>query len=345
MKIPSKNLATFCENPKSTPTRLLLVYGPDQGLAKRRAQQWLTAWGYNKDNTERLALDGSTVAKQPEKLLNLYQGPSLFADCHYIIIKPATDKLTKLLKDAFENAPQTNYMVIMGGDLSSSSTLRKWAEKSDVIACVPCYLPDAGDTQSRIRQFLQTHKKTIDPQALETLTYSLTTDQGILESELDKLCLYLPTDQTHITAEDVDNGLVDQGMSDTSALINACFAGNAPLFCRQYDYFTSEGHSPIGLLRAVTLYLEKLAFVQSRLQTGETPQTAISALRPPLFWKQKSAFQSHLTKLSPAYYKKIRALLYKTDKQGKTTGLDDHIIVRHGLLLLTLMCQPKRGSS
>src|SRR5439155_20144342 len=139
MKIAPNRLADFLRRPPPE-IRGVLVYGPDAGLVRERADQ-LTAsiCGDLKDPFRISELSPAILAGDPARLADEVAAMSLVGGRRVVRIRDAGEALAALLAGTLAGARGDSLIVIEAGDLPARSGLRKLCEAAANAAAVPCY--------------------------------------------------------------------------------------------------------------------------------------------------------------------------------------------------------------
>jgi len=105
----------------------------------------------------------------------------------------------------------------------------------------------------------------------------------------------------------------------------------------------NEGVSPVQVLRAVGLHLNRLELAATALDGGASVDQAIRPLRPPLFFKRTGSFKKQLTAWSTDRLGAAREILLAAEIDCKTTGFPAAAACGRALMRLAQAARPPRS--
>lgn len=173
--------------------RLFVIYGPDRGLVSERAGQIAAKTGVDLgDPFSLLKLDVGDLQNDAGRLLDEVNSIGLFGGERLVWIRGAANE--KALVDSLQviatNPPDTSFVIVEAGDLKKGSGLRKVAESSRSVACIPCYADDQRALNALIDTELANEDLRITPAARQLLLELLGGDRIASRNEVRKLALY-----------------------------------------------------------------------------------------------------------------------------------------------------------
>ena len=83
----------------------------------------------------------------------------------------------------------------------------------------------------------------------------------------------------------------DIGFDD---LVNAVAEGDIRALSRAHDKLGAEGIPAVAILRAAQRHFMRLHLCSGLVAAGQNAESAMGALRPPVFWKEKDTFRAQL---------------------------------------------------
>jgi len=117
MKLTSRQIDSFLKSPDRA-ARVILVYGPDDGLVRERAKTiGRTIVADLNDPFNAVTLSGEILASDPARLMDEAMAQSLMGGARLIRIEGGGDKLTVLIRDYLKVPSDSNLVVIEGGEL------------------------------------------------------------------------------------------------------------------------------------------------------------------------------------------------------------------------------------
>lgn len=318
MKLGARDTASLF-----TPTthfRAALFFGPDEGLIRERRKALLgILLGKDFDPLCVTELEEGRLIEDPASLADALSSFSLLADKSVITLRTSSDKTVSAIEDALSLPSCQNFLIVTAtGDLPPRSGLRKFFETNKAVASLGCYPDEARDLEQILRAELQKRQITFDRDAVMALTAQLGNDRAVTLNEIEKIDSYLGEERV-LTRDIV---LLLTGGNDKVVVDDLCryvasgLTSPALSLCNR---LFSEGDNPISLIRSLSYYFEKLLSVKFQLSDGKNMNEALGAIRPPLFFKQKASFESHLRRFSLGKIKDILFVLTQTEVQCKRT--------------------------
>ena len=321
--------------PAGSIIRLVLIYGPDGGLAHERAGKLVeTLAGDRRDPFRVVELSAGALKEQPGRLLDEAGALPFTGGRRVVWVRDAADALTGLCTGFLDNFHGDGVVVLEAGDLPARSSLRKLAEGSNRALAVPCYHDSGAELRQVITQGLNQNGLSMEEDALAWVLAHMGSDRMVSRGEIDKLMLAM-MGQKRITLADVMANLGDTASLALDDLLAAVAEGQQSRLDVLLERAFQAGETPVGIVRAALRHFQRLHLVAS--QGGD-----LSVLRPPPFPRQAESLRRHLSlwplpKLSQALERLLEAEIH-----CKTTGLPDTIICARILGGLTGLAQPRR---
>jgi DNA polymerase-3 subunit delta len=331
MKLPAARVAAFVKAPDAG-MRAALVYGPDAGLVKERAERIARAICPDLGDAFRVAeIDADTLARDPARLNDEAASLSLIGGRRLVRIHDAGDAVGAIFDRFFKDLPPGDaFIVVAAGDLPPRSSLRRAFETAKTAAAIACYLDGPRELAELAREIFAAHKITARPEAMQYLVAHLGGDRGVSRQELEKLALYVG-----------DGGAVDEAaaleaVGDSAELTvdEAVFAaadGDAAQLERALNRAFGEGAQAVSLIRAELRHFQRLHLAGARQAAGKGEEEALR-FRPPLFFKLLDRFKRQLRLWPPARAAAAMSTLNEAEARMKTTGLPAETICREALL-------------
>lgn len=344
MKIPPARADSFARAPDAA-LAAILVYGPDSGLVRERAGLLIRSVVPDAGDPFRIVeLTAGDLKSDPARLADEVAAISMTGGRRAVCIRDATDGLATIFAD-FLGAPpcappQAALVVVEAGELTPRSSLRKLFEGAENAAALACYLDDKSQIQTVIRKGLAAEKISVSADALEYLTENLGGDRMVTRRELEKLALYAGPGGS-IALEDA---AVCVGDSSAMAMDEVAFSaagGDAAGLDRALERVFQEGASAVGVVRGVMRHFDRLHQAAVSLAAGESEEAAMSGLRPPVFFKDKTRFRAQLRRWPERRASDALGRLLETEILCKTTGMPDQTICRQALFELAQAKAPR----
>ena len=331
MKLPAARIAAFLQRPDQT-IRAVLLYGPDIGLVRERADVLArTVCPDLKDPFRVADLSGAALAADPARLADEAAQLSLIGGRRVIRVRDAADRLAGLFRGFLDAAPGDGFIVVEAGDLPGSSALRRVFDTSPRAAAIGCY-PDAPrDRAAVIRDTLRAHRITASGEATQYLVEHLGNDRLLTRAELEKLALYAG-EGGHVELDDVRLSIGDSAALATDDAVMAAAEGDAARVDRVIDRVLQEGESAVSVVRAMLRHLQRLHVFAARVAAGTTAAEVVRTARPPIFYRQEDSFKRQLVLWNEVGLRAQLKRIAQAELHMKLTGLPADTVCREALL-------------
>lgn len=344
MKLSGRRIEPFLARPDAA-VRAVLIYGPNAGLVRERAERLVRSVIDDPKDPFRLSdLTGAALKSDPARLGDEAAALSLSGGRRVVRVREAGDVQSGAFHHYFKQKQGDALVVVESGDLGPRSSLRRLFESADDAASLPCYGDEGPGLEELIRETLKRDGLTIEPAALAYLVDFLGNDRVLIRGELEKLAIYV--------GAGAKGGGREIGFADAVACVgdsvalsleeigSAAAEGDSERLERALGRAFGEGVPPVTVLRAVTRYLGRLHLVSGRIAGGETEEGAIAGLRPPLFFKAKPAFQRQLKLWDLGRLAEALEILTRAEIECKTTGYPARSICGRALMRVAAGAEP-----
>jgi len=317
--------------------RGVLVYGPNQSLADETvATLRRTLLPGGGDDFAFVVIPSDELKNNPGRIAEELSSFGFFASKKVLLIRDAGDGQARALDEALAAPDAGHFIILQAENLTPKSALRALAEKSDLLASVPCYELDGAALARFVQQQFQKSNAALDRDALPVLLDKLGGDTTTLNGIIQQLIDYVGGEKPLIRAEHIEAMLVDQAEQALDDAVQAACDRDLPRFDRVLNSLGESGTSIVAVLRALQQYFYKLRTAQAAMKDGASQDEALSKIRPPLFFKTKPLFIRHLRGWNLNLVDRaLRELLY-LESQCKKTGTPEIALVQQRLNALML---------
>lgn len=332
--------------------RAALIYGPDSGLVRERAQALSRAVVADpNDPFNLIELTEADLKTEPGRLLDEAAQLSFMGGERVIRVRASGDGAAEAfngLLGALDAGFAANALVVVeAGDLAKTSKVRKAFEAAKRGAALPCYADSPGDLRTLAQEMAKAEDLRFDADALDFTVSMLGEDRGINRSELEKLILYKGLGATRdgsgvISLADARACLADGVGEAVDVAVNAAADGALSALSRALAQSAAAGASPISLLRALQWAMTRLGDAQRLLADGLSPELAMKRLRPPVFFTEERAFRARLLRWDQARLDAALDLLLNAELDAKSTGAPQREIAERTALLIAMMVADHR---
>jgi DNA polymerase-3 subunit delta len=341
MKLTAPRVEAFLRKPDPA-LIAVLVYGPDQGLVRERAERLVATIAGDVTDPFRVAdVTPDSVKDDPARLRDEAAALPFSGGRRVVRIRDGKDVLTNAVRNLLEMGGGGGLVVVEAGELGPRSTLRQIFETESKAVALACYA-DEGDTLRRVIEAdLAAHGLTIAPEAMEYLASHLGADRGVTRSELEKLALYKGAGQ--IEVDDVLAVVGDAGAVSLDAIAYAACGGESGLLDRALATAFAEGVSAISLLRAVARHLQRLLEARAAVAGGGSVEQAMAALRPAVFYRQRAPFRAQMDLWGVARLAEGLRALTIAEIDCKQTGAPQKLLCQRALFRLAELARASRA--
>jgi DNA polymerase-3 subunit delta len=327
MKLASQQVGAFLRDPG--PCRVVLLYGEDVGMIRDRAEALVRAVAGSLDDPFLVAeLSRDEAARLADEAASL----SLTGGRRVVRLRDTTDAaagaVTALLK-----GPAPALVVLEAPGMPTRSRLRTLLEAAPDGAAIGCYPEEGRALEATIRSVLGELGVRIDGEAMAWLAAQLGADRAATRQEVEKLALYVGAGGNVDLAAAIACVGDIAGLSLDDALF-AATEGDVPMADRALELAIAEGATPVGMLRAGLMHLQRLHRVRLAVDEGLSPSEAARAARPPVFFRRIGAFSKALGLWSSDALTAAIAGLADAERACKRTGAPDLVLSRNAVLAL-----------
>jgi DNA polymerase III subunit delta len=341
MKLPPSRIAGFLQRPDPA-IRAILLYGPDEGLVRERAEAAARSVCPDLKDPFRVAdLAAAVLAADPARLADEAAQLSLTGGRRVVRVRNAGDALAKLFAGFLENTPGEAFVVVEAGELPSRSALRRAFEAARSAVAIGCYPDTPRELAVVIRETLAAHRVTASRDAGQFLVEHLGGDRLLTRSELEKLALYAG-EGGRVELQDARLSISDTAALELDDAIMAAAEGDAARAERVLGRVFQQGESPVSVIRALLRHLQRLHMFAARLAVGSSADEVLRSARPPIFFKQEDSFRRQFGLWTEARLRPQFDCIIKAELNMKTTGFPAETICREAMLTVAQAARERR---
>ncbi len=334
MKIANPRSDAFVAKPDPA-VRAVLLYGPDAGLVRERADRLCrTVVADLGDPFRVVELLPAALRDDPARLLDEAAQIALTGGRRVVRLRDAGDAAAAPLETFLASGAGDALVVVEAGELAARSKLRLLCEETANAAAVACYADNEDSLATLVREALRQGRLSVTPEALDYLLGHLGGDRLVTRSELEKLVLYMGEGGGEVRLEDVEASIGDSAGHSLDDAVLAAAEGDGRAVGQALARAFAEGETPVGALRAAERYFQRLHLAAGRVEGGETAERAADGLKPRLFWKVRGRFISQLRMWPAARVADALQRLTAAEIACKSTGMPDEAVAARALLEL-----------
>ena len=317
-----------------------MIYGPDSGLVRERAETLARALVTDPDDPFTVTrLTEEDIKSDPAALADAMAAMSLMGDPPLVRVRLSGDlaAVGAFLAEFEKGAVQAEArLIVEAGDLKKTSKLRKAAEDGARSLAAPCYADDARDLIRLADEMLAAQNLTLAPDARAMLAPYLEGDRALARGEVEKLILFKGlADQRGGEAGVVERGdiaAISAAGADAALdqIIDPAFGGDPAGADRAYARALGAGISPVAVLRVIQRRVDQIDLFHA----GGGDAGALARAGAPRFGPPADAFKRSARAWRGRRLDQARRLAFDTERQVKRSGAPAEALV--GALVLRL---------
>lgn len=312
--------------------RGVVVYGSNEGMIATLSQQFIKSVSPDIYDAFHVSyLEMSDIASDIGCLYAEFNAQSLMGGRRVVVIKDATNNLTKPLREMLSQSNSDSLLVITSNSLKTKDSLAVLAKDETDFYGIGCYDDRDEDISAFASKFMDKNGFQIDRDTFQLLCSRLSNDRKISQNELDKLITYMGNNKT-ISANDVLTVISDTSASSQEDLCYFVALGQIEKVTVSFNRLIFEGENPVTIIRSISYHFMKLLDCAVKIEKGETADKVVSSMRPPLMFFRKNAFLKQLRLWNRNRILSALNLLYQTERECKTTDFPAEQIASFTLL-------------
>lgn len=278
---------------------IILLYGPDAGLVRERAEALLaSAVDDPNDPFSLVKLDGDELSAEPSRLVEEAMTVPLFGGRRAIRVRAGSRSFASGVDTLADTPLKDCRIVIEAGELRAESPLRKACERARNAVAIACYPDTERDLAKLIDDELRVANLRIAPDARATLMALLGGDRQASRNELRKLTLFA-NGQGEVTLDDVAAVVADASELKLDPIVDSAFAGRPELVESEFAKAMAAGTYPGVIVSAAqrqAAWLHKSALAVAE---GTPVPTLLEGGFPRLHFSRKAAVETALRNFNP----------------------------------------------
>ena len=286
--------------------KFYLFYGDNEGLKEENIKNLFEKNYQDKIHRyeEKEILDDINI------FFNSVLTKSFFDNEKLIIINRATDKIKTIIEELMGKNPEDIQIILNSKNLEKKSILRKLFEKEKSIVCIPFYEDNNQTLNSIISLFFRNKKIPISQQLINVLVERSRGDRKNLNNELEKIENF-SLNKKNLNIQEIIKltNLADN--YSASELVDHSLAKNTRKTVTILGENNYSDEDNIIIIRTLLAKLKRLVKIYDLIDEKNNIEQAISACKPPIFWKDKPLVTQQIRS-----WKKdgLEQLIYKTNE-------------------------------
>src|SRR3982074_3454069 len=286
---------------KPDPARpIILLYGPDAGLVRERADALLASAG--DDPTAPFSyvrLDGDELAAEPSRLVEEAMTIPMFGGRRAIRVRAGSRSFASGVDTLSEMPIKDCRIVIEAGELRPESPLRKACERARTAVAIGCYPDGERDLARLIDDELRVSNLRIAPDARASLVTLLGGDRQASRNELRKLALYAHG-AGEVTLDDVMAVVADASELKLDPIVDGAFAWNSALVEVEFTKAMTAGTYPGVIMSAAQRQAALLHKASLAVADGAPASAVVESGLPRVHFSRHGVVEAALRNFTPA---------------------------------------------
>jgi DNA polymerase-3 subunit delta len=286
--------------------KFYLFYGDNEGSKEENIKNL-----FEKNYLDKIyRYEEKEILDNIDDFINSILTQSFFDKEKLIIINRATDKIRETVEGLIEKNPEDITIILNSKNLEKKSILRKIFEKGKSIICVPFYEDNNQTLNSIISLFFRNKKIPISQQLINVLIERSRGDRKNLNNELEKIGAY-SLNKKNLNLEEIIRltNLADN--YNASELIDHSLAKNTRKTATILSENNYSDEDNIIIIRTLLTKLKRLVKIHELVDEKNNIEQAVSASKPPVFWKDKPLVIQQIKSWKKEH---LKNLIYKTNE-------------------------------
>jgi DNA polymerase-3 subunit delta len=294
MKIDTKDIDQTIKNlTKVDSFKSVLLYGESNSSLETRYRDIVST--FRKRKYEMVDLTPEDMKSNEGSLAAKFVTRSMFfiGTLFKLKLLGKGNNYTRHIENLFRDIDLTdnnNFLLITSEPLETNSSLRKYAEKSKYLACIPCYEENLKDMSSFIRRKLKEYDFSFDNNTVEYIA-SINDCTVVAENEILKLDLFKDEDR-NLIIDDIRECLVDTAAVDMDNFMESFCSFNIAKTYDSLDRIIYGGIEPIAIVRAMLRHFLLLQRICYSSDEGSNIEDIFRNEK--LFWKLQISLRSYI---------------------------------------------------
>ena len=286
--------------------QLFLFYGDNEGLKEETIKNL-----FEKNYLEKIhRYEEKEILDNVNGFFNNVLTKSFFDNEKLIIINRTTDKIRETVEDLIEKNPEDIKIILNSKNLEKKSTLRKVFEKEKTVICVPFYEDNNQTLNSIISLFFRNKKIPVSQQLINILIERSRGDRKNLNNELQKIEAY-SLNKKKLNLEEIIRLTNLAENYSASELVDHALAKNTRKTVTILNENSFSDEDNIVIIRTLLAKLKRLIKIYELVDEKNSIEQAISASKPPVFWKDKPLVTQQIKSWNKD---RLKNLIYKTNE-------------------------------
>jgi DNA polymerase-3 subunit delta len=320
---------------------IVLVFGPDAGLVRERAEALIRASVDDPRDPFQLArLEGDDLAGAPLRLLDEANTIPPFGGRRAVWVKAGARNFAPAVEALLATPSPDCRVVIEAGELRRSAPLRVVCERARNAVTLPCYADGERDLLRLIDDEMRENGLSISPEARAALVPLLGGDRLASRHELRKLALFA-RGKARVELEDVIAVVSDASTLALDDLIDAAFAGRTSELELQFGKARTAATPPGTIVSTALRQIAQLHKARLAIEEGASVSAAAEGIAPFVPFSRKPAIEAALNTWTSARLARAMSQLAEAALETRRQSAMAGVIAQRALLALAVNARRK----
>ena len=270
-----------------------LFYGENEGLKDQIIENIFK----KKYLKKTFYYDENEILNNKDNFFDAILTKSFFENEKLIIINRSTDKIIFIVEEILEKKINDLILIFNSASLEKKSKLRSLFEKNREIACIAFYEDNNQTLSSITSQFFKNNKIPISQQSINLIVNRCKGDRQNLKNELDKIESFIKDKKKIQISEILQLTNLAENYSATE-LVDNCLAKNRNKTINILNENNYNLEDCIIIIRTMLAKAKRLLKLFEEINTSNNIESAISSIKPPIFWKDKQIVKDQINNWS-----------------------------------------------
>jgi DNA polymerase-3 subunit delta len=339
--LKSSDIEKFMARPDSG-RPIVLVFGPDAGLVRERAEALVrSAVDDPKDPFQLARLEGDDLAGDPLRLVEEANTIPLFGGRRAVWVRAGGRNFAPAVEGLIAASAPDCRVVIEAGDLKRNAPLRALCERAKNAVALPCYADGERDLVRLIDDEMRAAGLTMSAEARAALVPLLGGDRLASRHEIGKLAQYA-RGKAAVELDDVMAVVADASALALDGIIDAAFAGRTGELEVQLGKARTAGTSPGAIVSAALRQVAQLHKARLAVDDGVSITEAAGGIQPFVHFSRKAAIEAALRNWTSARLERAMGQLAEATLEARRQSAMAEVIAQRALLALAVNARRKQ---
>ena len=335
MKIVPRQINTFLENPPGE-LAAVLFHGNDVGLISERAKLFANKFSNDLEDVFSVTrLNGEMLVGETGLVADSAAAIPFNGTQRLVLVRGRGTELLSACKLALASPISGAIIIVEATETTTKHAIVKLFETTKHAASIGCYADGIKDIHALAKRIFAVDDVKASIDALDSIALRLGSDHAVSRREIEKLALMAGPGGT-LEANDVQMALGDSANLAIDDIAEALANGAVRRLQQALQKAWYEDMNAVMIVRGCQSYFRQLGLAGYAMASGQSAQSAIRSLKPPLHFKLQDRLQVHLQRWRPHLAMNVVNRLQDVELQLKSSNVGDQVCTTQSLLGICL---------